>query len=148
MLQTYARKHSCPIDLLYFEFEVLAAMDATEIESGPSDGVYIHGLFIENARWSATDRCLEEPSPGEMHAQVPVIHFIPKYRAPVNAEDATVGGLKLKKAAVEDEDEAEIYKCPVYKTSARAGVLSTTGQSTNFILTVDLPCGVPESHEN
>ena len=83
-----------------------------------------------------------------MHAQVPVIHFIPKYRAPVNAEDIAVGGLKLKRAAVEDDEEAEIYKCPVYKTSARAGVLSTTGQSTNFILTVDLPCGVPENHEN
>ena len=27
-------------------------------------------------------------------------------------------------------------------------MLSTTGQSTNFILTVDLPCGVPETEED
>ncbi len=31
------------------------------------------------------------------------------------------------------------YRCPIYKTTARAGSLSTTGVSTNFILAVDVP---------
>ena len=53
-----------------------------------------------------------------MYNLMPIIHFEPKENYQPNPED---------------------YKCPVYKTSVRAGVLSTTGQSTNFILAVELP---------
>ena len=82
VLQTYARKHSRPIDLLQFEFEVKASMDSTSIHKGPADGVFIYGLLIENAKWNHADKCLQEPEPGEMYSQMPVIHFIPKYKPP------------------------------------------------------------------
>lgn len=39
----------------------------------------------------------------------------------------------------------EEYTCPLYKTGARAGVLSTTGQSTNYILSVDIPTSADDS---
>lgn len=96
VLQTYARKHSLPIDLLHFEFEVLAAVDATHIDKGPNDGVYIYGLFIENAKWNHLDKCLEEPAAGEMHSQIPVIHFMPKYTAPLAAKKEEGKSLTLK----------------------------------------------------
>ena len=96
--------------------------------------MYIYGLFMENASWSCQQKCVVEANLGEMSCMMPIIHFQPYYKAPVK---------DLKKSRQVIDDEQDFYKCPVYKTNERAGVLSTTGKSTNFILTVDLPC-VPQ----
>lgn len=37
------------------------------------------------------------------------------------------------------DNNAVDYECPVYKTSQRAGGLSSTGVSTNYIMTIQLP---------
>lgn len=61
---------------------------------------------------------LEDSSPGVMYTQAPVIEFIPSEKSITKGDE---------------------YRMPVYKTILRAGTLSTTGHSTNFIIAVDIP---------
>ena len=42
-------------------------------------------------------------------------------------------------SAVNSQVAKETYGCPLYRTSSRAGTLSSTGHSTNFVTTVMLP---------
>lgn len=52
----------------------------------------------------------------------------------------------FKPVRSEEEEEWPHYRCPVYKTTARRGVLSTTGHSTNYVLPIKLPTDKPENH--
>lgn len=118
-LQMHARRYAIPIDTLNFGFEVTSHEGLEDVQAPPDDGIYIHGLFADSARWDRTKGVLEESLPGQMYAPMPVIHFNPQ-------------------AGTLEEGPGE-YSCPLYKTSVRAGILSTTGQSTNFVLHVTLP---------
>jgi dynein heavy chain len=124
VLQTHARKEQIAIDKLNFSFKTLDE-DWTTIEESPEAGVYVYGLFFDGARWDEEAGMIAEQFPGILYYKAPTIWFEP------------IEGYKI---------DPEEYSCPVYKTSVRAGVLSTTGQSTNFVLSVELPSKQIPSH--
>jgi len=76
----------------------------------------MEGGRIESARMILVDNF-----EGVMNSQAPMIHFIPTENVKENPAD---------------------YQMPLYKTMQRAGSLSATGHSTNFILTILTPTKV------
>ena len=81
--------------------------------------MYFQGLFLEGARWDRENNVVGESLPKILFDPLPTILFRPN---------------EMSKF-----EDLPIYKCPVYKTTARRGVLSTTGHSTNFVFSVELP---------
>uniref|UniRef100_A0A0K8SMG0 Dynein heavy chain C-terminal domain-containing protein n=1 Tax=Lygus hesperus TaxID=30085 RepID=A0A0K8SMG0_LYGHE len=143
VLQTHARKYDLPIDQLKVDFEVRpttlaqeeiytqhkeAGKEVLECYKGlrqPEDGVLVHGLFLDAAKFDTSKMVLSDPNPGEVNPPLPAMALVP----------------------VTDRPSMEgRYECPLYKTSVRAGVLSTTGHSTNFVITVLLPSDHPQSY--
>nr|XP_033339895.1 dynein heavy chain 3, axonemal-like [Megalopta genalis] len=124
VLQNFARKNKIPIDRVDFEFEVTAF--ETSVNTAPSYGVYIKGLFLEGARWNRGEKTIDESKLKIMFDVLPIIWLQPGEKAQFIAKS--------------------VYHCPVYKTSARRGVLATTGHSSNFVLYILLLTIVSESH--
>eukprot|EP00764_Aduncisulcus_paluster_P007054 gnl/Carplike_NY0171/2326_a3133_461.p1 GENE.gnl/Carplike_NY0171/2326_a3133_461~~gnl/Carplike_NY0171/2326_a3133_461.p1 ORF type:complete len:1186 (-),score=357.54 gnl/Carplike_NY0171/2326_a3133_461:181-3237(-) len=138
VLQQHSRKHQKPIDILRFRFTVKDILfieptlpeeekkriegvryveDLTE-EDRVEDGVLVHGLYLDSGYWNPETLKLEPAREGELFSALPVMHLLPVPNFQRNPRD---------------------YAAPLYKTATRAGALSTTGQSSNFILAVDLP---------
>ncbi|KAM4722817.1 dynein axonemal heavy chain 1 [Rhinophrynus dorsalis] len=124
-LQNFARKHVISIDTISFDFKVLSA-SVTELHQRPSEGCYIHGLFLEGACWDRSKLQLVESRPKELYTEMAVIWLVPV----PDRKPSTSG----------------IYLCPIYKTLTRAGTLSTTGHSTNYVIAVELPSSKPQAH--
>ena len=54
--------------------------------------------------------------------------------------------LRLEPIKIKELKKNGYYECPLYKTSRRAGELSTTGVSTNFVMNFYLKCQEDSDH--
>lgn len=125
-LQNHARKYGHPVDHLTFKYNILKVYrDQAEVAEAmakqqygeeieqdkqlynPTDGILVHGLFMDGFRWDDTNHTLTDALPGHMNSSLPVLHMEP---------------------VMDYEADETDYQAPLYKTAARAGVLSTTGQ--------------------
>ena len=125
VLQSFSRRYQIPIDILNFSYDFQPFNAIDQIQEVSEDGCFVYGLFMEGCRWDLEAMQLEESHPAEMYAIAPIIFFTP-------IENYT--------------PDAEEYTMPVYKTSVRAGTLSTTGHSTNFIIGVECPSSKKPGH--
>lgn len=73
---------------------------------------------MDGFQWDNVNMMVTDAKSGETNYILPILHMEPE---------------------MDLQQNVEAYCCPLYKTALRAGTLSTTGHSTNFIISVELP---------
>lgn len=106
------------------------------LDTPPEEGVYVRGLYLVGARWDGDEESLTEQRPKVLWEEMPVLWLNPSEHLKGNN----------KQVANQPDESRETYTCPLYRTSERRGELSTTGHSTNFVMSLELPTKIPHSH--
>ncbi|NWR90162.1 DYH9 protein, partial [Furnarius figulus] len=98
IMQTTARKNKWPLDKMTLQCDV-TKKSREDFASPPREGAYVHGLFMEGARWDAQAGMLTEARLKELTPAMPVVF--------------------IKAIPVDKQDLRGVYPCPVYKTRHR-----------------------------
>ncbi|NWV62948.1 DYH17 protein, partial [Malurus elegans] len=98
IMQSTARKKQWPLDKMCLAVEV-TKKTREEITFPPREGSYVHGLFMEGARWDIPSGSIADARMKELTPEMPVI--------------------LLRAIPVDRMDTINIYECPVYKTRTR-----------------------------
>jgi dynein heavy chain len=83
---------------MIISFEI-TKKERDDILTAPREGSYVHGLFLEGARWDSKTGSLEEARLKELVSRIPVAH--------------------LRAITVDKKESKGLYECPVYYTRAR-----------------------------
>lgn len=90
---------ACPLQVM--------SRPVSELKTRPEEGCYIHGLFLEGARWDPAAFQLAESRPKELYTEMAAIWLLPVPNRVVRNHD--------------------FYLCPIYKTLTRAGTEARAG---------------------
>jgi len=75
-MQVTARKNGYSLDSMRVQMDVTQIIEPSTVECQPDSGTYVHGFFMEGARWDVEENCLTESKPKELYPTMPVIHII------------------------------------------------------------------------
>lgn len=123
--QTYSRDFKIAVDTLRIGCE-MTGVDPKDIENPPNIGAFVYGLFMEGGRFNRKLMKMDDSLPRQLLDPMPCIW--------------------LKPVITADYNPVSVYDCPLYKTSIRAGTLSTTGHSTNFVVALPIPSDLAQDH--
>ncbi|NXK90148.1 DYH17 protein, partial [Formicarius rufipectus] len=98
IMQSTARKKQWPLDKMCLAVDV-TKKTREDITFPPREGSYVHGLFMEGARWDVSSGSIADALLKELTATMPVI--------------------LLRAITVDRVDTTNVYECPVYKTRMR-----------------------------
>ncbi|KAH0629389.1 hypothetical protein JD844_011440 [Phrynosoma platyrhinos] len=98
IMQSMARKNEWPLDRMCLSVEV-TKKNKEDMTAPPREGSYVHGLFMEGARWDVQTGVISDARLKELTPSMPVIF--------------------IKAIPVDRMDTKNMYECPVYKTRTR-----------------------------
>jgi dynein heavy chain len=120
VMQTTARQNDWPLDRTVTQTDVTKKFDLSELPGPSKDGAFIHGLYMEGARWDEKAGTVDDSRPKELYARMPIVLI----------KAAQFTGEKLK----------DTFECPTYKTQDRGPTfvfnagLKTKAPSSKWIL--------------
>ncbi|XP_051927996.1 dynein heavy chain 9, axonemal [Hippocampus zosterae] len=98
IMQTMARKNEWPLDSMSLQCDV-TKKNREDLTSPPREGAYVHGLYMEGARWDTQTGLIVDARLKELTPTMPVIF--------------------IRAIPVDKQDNRNVYQCPVYKTRQR-----------------------------
>ncbi|XP_014206492.1 dynein beta chain, ciliary [Copidosoma floridanum] len=98
IMQSTARRHELPLDKMCLQCDV-TKKSKEEFTSAPRDGAYVHGIFMEGARWDVQAGIIVDSRSKELFPAMPVIN--------------------IRAITQDKQDLRNMYECPVYKTRTR-----------------------------
>uniref|UniRef100_A0A4W3HQF7 Dynein heavy chain 9, axonemal n=1 Tax=Callorhinchus milii TaxID=7868 RepID=A0A4W3HQF7_CALMI len=119
IMQAMARKNEWPLDKMCLQCDV-TKKNREDFSSPPREGAYVHGLYMEGARWDTQVGIITDSRLKELTPAMPVIF--------------------IKAIPVDKQDTRNMYPCPVYKTPQRGPTyvwtfnLKTKERSAKWVL--------------